>query len=246
MAHNDRGYFSQVDAGRSVLAGHERLKKKISSPLSNIPMVVHRNTTAEIFPQLLWIALLFERFGYHQALRITRPFRQALNALDENRTWSLLTEISSLTNSQWDALSEEAGAFKCEIMSALIPLLVYPELALEFMRNEFVDREAAVKALEKCVGRHCNRFETPGAAVIGTFVFLEAYAGKLHVPREILEGASAIIDKPGSDEAEIGASGVRAVLQAFWGTNEVGATSWPAEFWRSNRDLSACHESIEP
>lgn len=243
---NDRGYFSQVDAGRSVLAGHQRIKKKIVSPLSNIPLVVHRNTTAEIFPQLLWIALLFERYGYHRSIRIAAPFRKALNALDENRSWYLLSEISSLTADDWEALSEEEGAFKDEIISAFSPLLVYPQLALVFMRDEIFDREAAVGILETCVGRHCNRFETPGAAVIGTFVFLEAYAGKLRVPREVLEGVSSIVDKPGSDEAELGASGARALLQAFWGADQATASAWPAEFWRSNRELSPCRDRKEP
>jgi hypothetical protein len=239
---NDRGYFSQVDIGRSVLAGHNRVKKKIISPLSNIPLVVHRNTTAEIFPELLWIAALFERFGYHRSIRVAVPFRKALNAISEDRPWYLLSEIATLTAGDWLSLKEEDGPFKDEMIAALSALLVYPQLALTFMRDHPVDNEIAVEFLERCVGRHCNRFETPGVAVIGTFVSLEALAGKIRVPKETLEGISAIVDKPESDEAEIGASGARALLMAFWGTDQAHSRSWPSEFWRTNLKLSACRD----
>ncbi len=236
---NERGYFSQVDAGRSVLAGHRPTKRKIASPLSNLPSARHVNTTADIFPELLWIALLFEHHGYHRAIRVAAPFRKALAQLDDKRPWYRTSEIAKLKINEWNALSEDEGTFKHDVATALSSLLVYPQLPLEFVRDQQMDREKAIRELEQCVGHHSNRFETPGAATIGTFVFLEAYAGRICVPPNVLEGISSIVDKPGSDEAELAASGARALTLAFWGA-DCEDNSWPADFWRTNRELSPC------
>ena len=105
-------------------------------------------------------------------------------------------ELAEITSAEWDALQETESTFKAEIVKALLPLQLYPQLRLDFLRDIEIDRRVAVETLERCVGRHCNRFETPGAATIGTFVFLEAYAGRISVPRSVLEGR-AIVDKPG-------------------------------------------------
>ena len=236
---NERGYFSQVDAGRSVLAGHRPTKRKIVSPWSNLPSVKPINTTADIFPELLWISLLFEHHGYHRAIRVAAPFRKALAQLDGTRPWYRLSELAKLTIDEWNALREDEGTFKRDVATAFSSLLVYPRLSLEFVRGRELDREKAIRELEQCVGRHSNRFETPGAATIGTFVFLEAYAGRICVPPEVLEGISSIVDKPGSEEAELAASGARALTLAFWGADSED-NSWPAHFWRSNRELSPC------
>jgi len=233
-------YFSQVDAGRPVLTGHRPSKRKLIAPLSDLPSKTYISTTADIFPELLWIALLFHHFGYHRAIRVAAPFRKALANLDGTRPWSRLSEIAKLTIQEWDELSEEEGKFKADIICALRPLLVYEPLLLEFMRGHELGADEALRKLEDCVGRHWNRFETPGAATIGTFVFLEAYAGNIAAPRELLEGLSSIVDDPESDQAEMAASGARAMTLAFWSIDSEQTNDWPAKFWRINRALSPC------
>ena len=88
---NERGYFSHVDASRPVLEGHRRAKRKLLNPFSDLPALQSVNTTADIFPELLWIALLFEAFGYHKALKIAMPLRMSLAKLDGTRSWYRLS-----------------------------------------------------------------------------------------------------------------------------------------------------------
>lgn len=230
----------RVDRGRSVLEGHGRKKKKIVPPFASLPLT-QTSFTADIFPELLWLALVLDRYGYRRGIEIATPFQAALYELDRSRPWYRTSEIAEISPNLWDALEETNGSFKAEIQEALLPIAsTYPEAAMTFFEVEGHHSSDMVDRLKRCVGRFSNRFETPGCALIGGVVFLQAFVGRMQVSRETLEGINSIVGKPGSEEAEVASSMARATLLAMWSVDDPHPSDWPKAFWRANRVISAC------
>lgn len=234
----DRSF--RVDKGRSVLEGHGRKKKKIVSPYAALPLT-QTSFTADIFPELLWLALILERYGYRRGIEIATLFQAALYKADESRPWHRTSEIAEIGTQLWSALEDVDGVFKAEVEDALQPLVsLYSELEFSFVEKRNGGVPEMVGILKRCVGRFSNRFETPGCVLIGGIVFLQAFVGRMKVPRETLGGINSIVGKPGSEEAELASSIVRATLLAMWSADDPHPSEWPKAFWRANRLVSRC------
>ena len=230
----------RVDRGRSVLEGHRRKKKKIFPPFAGLPFT-QTSFTADIFPELLWLALILDRYGYRQGIEIAVPFQETLYKQDKTRPWYRTSEIAEISPEFWSGLQESSRPFKAEIEKSLLPIAcTYPTLKMNFIESRDPVSLDVVDLLKRCVGRFSNRFETPGCALIGSVVFLQAFVGRIQVPREMLEGINAIVGKPGSEEAELASSTVRAALLAMWPVDGPHPSDWPKVFWRTNRLISAC------
>jgi hypothetical protein len=230
----------RVDRGRSVLEGHGREKKKIVPPFAALPLT-QTSFTADIFPELLWLALLLDRYGYRRGIEIAAPFQASLHKLDKSRPWYRTSELADISPELWSTLEETDGSFKTDVEEALLPIAaIYPALAMTFFQIREHDPSDMVNRLERCAGRFSNRFETPGCALIGGIVFLQAFVGRMQVPRETLESINSIVGKPGSEKAELASSMVRATLLAMWSADTPHPSEWPKIFWRANRLVSPC------
>jgi hypothetical protein len=233
-------YFYRVTARNPILEGPKRKGKKVLGPFSDLPLT-QIGFTADIFPELLWLGMVLDRFGYREGLKIAMHFQAALYKVSAERPWYRLSEIAKIERSVWFEIPEVGQPFKTSIEEALGPIAyTYPELDIAFVEAQQQTREENVILLMSCVKRFSNRFETAGCLLIGAYIFLQVYVERAQVPRQLIDGINAIFSKPDSAEAEIASSSVRAYLMASWLIDPADKGEWPKVFWRANHRLSPC------
>ena len=238
------GYSFRVDKQQPILDGLERSKKKLINPITALPMMQQMSFTADVFPELLWLALILDQFGYRRGIEVAIPFQIALYKRSKARLWYRTSTIANLSKKRWSSIKDHEEAFKANVESALAPIAVaYPALGMNFFATEGLATDEAVERLKRCVGRFSNRFDTPGCALIGGMLYLQAIVGRMQFPRELIEGINSIVAKPGSDEAELASSMARATMLAMWPADRPVEGDWPKSFWRANRLLSPCEFS---
>jgi hypothetical protein len=237
---SDTPYSFRVNRKEPILEGHTRNRKKLLNPFSSLPYI-QTSFTADIFPELLWLALVLDRFGYRAGIEIATPFQVALYKISKKRPWYRLSEIAKLSLKQWERMAEPTSPFKEAILEALTPIaFAYPELGIKFMKSAKQNSDEHIIRLKNSVKRFSNRFETPGAALIGAFVFLQAFVGRIQVPPDVIQGINSIVSNPGSDEAEMASSMVRATMLAMWSADNEDKKQWPKVFWYANLKVSGC------
>jgi hypothetical protein len=237
---SDTPYSFRVNRKEPILEGHTRNRKKLLNPFSSLPYI-QTSFTADIFPELLWLALVLDRFGYRAGIEIATPFQVALYKISKKRPWYRPSEIAKLSLKQWERMAEPTSPFKEAILEALTPIaFAYPELGIKFMKSAKQNSDEHIIRLKNSVKRFSNRFETPGAALIGAFVFLQAFVGRIQVPPDVIQGINSIVSNPGSDEAEMASSMVRATMLAMWSADNEDKKQWPKVFWYANLKVSGC------
>jgi hypothetical protein len=238
-------YFSRVAARRPVLEGHKRRGKKVLGPFSDLPLT-QIGFTADIFPELLWLAMVLDRFGYRDGLKIAMQFQAALYKYATERPWYRLSEIAKIEQVVWLELPEADQPFKRSIEEALAPIAFsYTELDISFVESKRPTQQEILRRLSNCVARFSNRFEAPGCLLIGAYIFLQAFVGRVQVPRGLLDGINVIFSRPSSIEADIASSSVRAYIMASWLIDAEDDGQWPKAFWRANHRLSACEVNAQ-
>jgi hypothetical protein len=238
-------YLSDISNRRPVLEGHKQKGKKVFGPFSDLKFT-QISFTADIFPELLWLAMVFDRFGYHRGLDVAMQFQAALYKYAADKPWYRLSEIAKIEQHAWLELPEADQPFKRSIEEALAPVAFsYPELSISFVRSERPSHEEILRRLSNSVARFSNRFEVAGCLLIGGYIFLQAFVGRVQVPRKLLDGINLIFSQPDSLEADIASSSIRAFIMASWSIDAEDEGQWPKAFWRANHRLSACEVNAQ-
>ncbi len=129
------------------------------------------------------------------------------------------------------------------IRHALAPLvLLYDGFSLAFVGppSSMISNEALIQRIKECVGKHLDKYETPGIVLNGAMILTRLMAGTINFAAHIdVPDFNAVIERPGTDEAKRAAAFMRANAMAELGMLDLG-TDWPRYFWNRGAKLSPC------
>jgi hypothetical protein len=233
---------------KQILAGHQRIGKRFVPPMMQIPMRVDTSYVNDMLPELIWIGLINERVGYVRGARTIEKVFLVVDALKEDGqegNYALMSSFNKLTENQkvaiTDALRKE-GVLEV-IQNSIAPLiLLYDDCPLKFVGPpaSAYSQEELMSIIKRCVGRVIDRYDTPGIVLYGAMLIARLATKTIKLPADMdLPDFNAVIDSPGSEEANRAAGFIRSSGLAEFGMLKVG-NAWAMHFWNRNFELSSC------
>lgn len=240
---------------REVLEDHKRIGKRFIPPfLYQIGRLSEVSWVDEIMPELIWIGLLIDRYGYRQGVELGLQLsKSAISAYKSEKCefFAWLSSFERLSEEQREILVRnlEGLDILSDISDGLRPLLsLYPDCPLCFladhpMRPADNDLDLMKNIVEKLYARR-DVFAT---RVQATAIYFAFVAGCL----EVAEGTSLAdfpeVEKyPDTEESKRVAASVRASLNFLYGVaRDRHSTEWPLIFWNRGLALEGCRSITE-
>jgi hypothetical protein len=241
-------------ARKKVLQDHKRHGKTLIPPFTHLLGPLREVSWVKtILPELLWIALIQDRYGHHMGVELITVTARAARQVAPSTTSSIFGTISSfdaLTPTQQEALrsalAESGHLF--QIQEALLPLIIlYPccpmRLLFSVTTSEADANTHHLHRLKTLIGNMYDRGSRATMMVQATFVWLAFDAGALQVHEGLaLAEFPEIESYPHTELSKRIASGVRAVLHAFFDNSDDQASSdWPRYFWNRGLEIDPCY-----
>ncbi|MCY4047262.1 MAG: hypothetical protein OXF42_04030 [Candidatus Dadabacteria bacterium] len=232
---------------RKVLEGHKRIGKRFIPPIKQIPMK-SVSYVDDMLPELVWIGLINEKVGYIEGTRILETIFIAVNEIkkdDQQSNFSLISSFRCLSTKQKIRLVElfKKSEILDVIRDAIAPLvLLYDDCPLIFIGppSNVFSREELVFRIKECVGKTVNKYETPGIVLHGAMLLFRLVTGTTHFPSDMdSPDFDAVINKPGSEEAEHAAGLLRINGLGEFGVLNLDNT-WARCFWNCGVEISQC------
>ncbi len=239
---------------KQILQGHKKIGKRFIPPMLQIPKMNFNVTYVnDILPELVWIALLNELFGYIPSARIQQEiFVTAKDIQNQEipQNFALISSYSTFTQEQKLALTESLNkkGILGKVQNAIAPLvLLYDECPIKFFgppenvynKSELIDR------LKVCLKKALNKYETPGIALYASMLLYRFVTKAIMLNSTIdLPDINSIFNSPDSEEAKRAAGFVRSSAMAEFAMLQLTFT-WSKYFWNHNFHLSACEVNVK-
>jgi hypothetical protein len=235
----------------SILRGHKRVGKRFIPPMKQLPSLKLTSYVNDILPELIWLGLINDRLGFIRGARFFEKIvTAATNVAGEPpyKNFALVSQLGALNATQ-------KKSFLCELSKTdiLEPLrdyvapmiLLYDDCPIEFIGspNANYRKSDLIKVIRDCVGRHIDKYETPGIVLNGTILLARLVAGTISLQAE-MPNFNAIVDDPASEEAKRAAAFMRANALAEFGMLEID-NGWARNFWNKNFEICECEFSYE-
>jgi hypothetical protein len=237
---------------KQILADHKREGKVFLPPfLTEIGKLSPVRWFDDILPEIVWIALLFDRFAERRAVEVTLKCAHETNrviAPEKARSFAFISEYHGITADQAVKIKEalvKEGALD-DLQSGLMSLVsLYAECPFTFLfddraRERFnVDLESSLSLMKRVVQNCLDRRGRPAMLVQATAIYVMMAVGKLYIQKgSILENIEGIMGYPDTEESRKVASIVRATMNAI--KVEERTFDWCSYFWRHGYDISVC------
>lgn len=229
-----------------ILDSHQRVGKKLRSPLMSFAQLRETSYIDEILPEIVHIALLMKKFGYRRGVQLCEHLFSAINDVS---SVSVLPFASSLKIDEQfhSALIEclAAEGILLELRAAFAPMQLFSDWPLSFLGFEDLTSDVALSQIKVCVGNIIDKSETPACAALATVIYWYAAIGKLKYTNGVkAPDLNSIIEAPESEAAAMARAHVRASVMAFWAmqvTEDPLDRSWAPSFWLQCFRLDRCH-----
>lgn len=231
-----------------MLKGHKKVGSKFIPPMMQLGSLKQTSYIDEMLPELIWLGLIHERYGYHAGARILETIVSITTGVLDNdkdeRNFSLASHLDSLEDGQKKELVFElkkTPAFE-GIQSSITPLVrLYDNSPLAFLEPRSFPEKSKSMVLMKTVVEKCydNR-NTPGVALYASLIVPLLMSNRIHfgpnvnppdLNKAILEG-----DTPDGRKA---ASSLRAMGLMVFGQANTGR-NWAGRFWNQNLTIFSC------
>ena len=208
-----------------------------------------------ILPELLWIALLNDKYGLRKGAELSLDVAQAAIEViaDVNRkkrplyvgtsSFALLNDVEQIRMVDVLRKSSKLSSLK----EALQPLaFFYPEFPLSFLFLDNGDTNhianSDINVIKRLLETHFNRWNKPATLVQANAVYIAFVTGKLKVVKGLaLTNFPAIEKFPETEESKRVAGAVRATVSSFFCAEEANRqVSWPSYFWNRGIELEEC------
>jgi hypothetical protein len=236
---------------KPVLSDHKRIKSKLVTPFNDAfgpPREVSWINT--MIPELLWIALVQEKYGARRGVEIITAFTRAVRAsrVDRAKTiWAAAGKFKSIPAQELqDIMSRNGGSYADNLHVALRPLAAwYPTHPLNalFSAAEFPPEPSDLMTIKTVVEELFNRASLAATMTQATAVWLAFDADRLKVaPGLALAQFPRIEDYPNTELSKKIAAAIRAGLNSFFGDTNLMAsgTAWPVAFWNRGLEIEPC------
>lgn len=248
------GYTVHLIAIRSTmtkkknLEGYKRKGKRFIPPMKQLPGLREQSYVNDLLPELIWLGLIHDRMGYHFGARTLEAVVEVAKKWPKPKkpiNYAMQSAYAELTDGQKAELVDvwKRQYLLDDIQHALAPLvLLYDGFALAFVGppSSMISEATLIQRIKKCVGNHLDKYDTPGIVLNGAMMLTRLMAGTIKFAGNIdIPNFDAVIEKPGTDEAERAAAFMRANALAELGRLEFG-NDWPMYFWNRGAELSPC------
>lgn len=238
---------------KAVLDGHKRVGKRFIPPMLQIPQLQQTSFVDDILPELVWIGLLNDQFGY---LRGARVIEQVFRCVEDLRTneqhgnFALMSTYRVFSASQKNELAkrlDHTGAASV-IRVAIAPLVIlYDDCPLNFFGppSSVITEDELVARMRHCIGRTIDRYETPAVVLYGAMLIYRLVSKTINFPRDMeLPNFNAVIEAPKSEEAKRAAGFMRASVMSEFGYLNL-PKAWAKHFWNRSFAISPCERDQE-
>jgi len=236
---------------KPILADHRRAKSRLITPFNDafgpLREVSWVNT---IIPELLWIALVQERFGLRRGIEIITAFTRDVRASQADRAgtvWAAAGKFDALPRDQLLILLESKGRmYAIDLRAALLPLAAwYPAHPLNsiFEFPEPTSSRAEFNSMKAIISSLFDRSSKVATMTQATAIWLAFDAGRLKVaPHLALAQFPKIQDYPETELSQRIAALIRAALNGFFGETGFMASgsTWPTMFWNQGLKIEPC------
>lgn len=235
-------------ANKRNLEGYKQQGKRFIPPLKQLSVVKETSYVNDMLPELIWLGLMHDRVGYRFGVAVLETIAEVAKhwpSTDKPVNYAFQTTYAELTVEKKDELVgalTDAGLIE-DIRYAVAPLvLLYDSFALAFLGPPptVIPREELVARITDCVGKHLDKYETPGIVLNGMVLIARLVAGTIKFAATIdMPDFNAVVTQPESDEAKRAASFMRAHALADFGMSNL-PSNWAVHFWNHGTELAPC------
>lgn len=233
---------------KKVLDGHKRVGKRFVPPFLTMVPMKDAPWLARTLPELIWLALLIDKYGAREGVELGWSVAKAAWALEEEKgfNFAFASSFEHLGDDQQHAivsrLEEEGGLDK--VRRALQPLLaLYPPCPLGFLQEAdqpvSPEWESDITYLKDMVGRLADRHSKLPMLAQACVPYFLGRQGKLKFSSAVTPpNLEAIATDFDSEEARRSSAQVRAMVNGIVGhLLEEVADTWPRSFWNRGMEL---------
>ena len=203
---------------------------------------------APILPELIWLGLLNEHHGMAKGAQLALSLAKAAVAAKDHTWFAPASAYLALAADQRNEVlgslrqSNELGPIKI----GLTPLLsLYPECPLNFLFEDGLPRveDHQLEKFKIFLAKLFDRREKPATFIQANAVYIAFVTGLLKVNEGSLLAKFPAIEKfPDTEESQRIASGIRAMINGFFGGETYDKSStWPRYFWNRGLELEPCN-----
>jgi hypothetical protein len=243
---------NKILMNKSVLKDHTKAGKKLIPPfLTQLGHFEHISWTNTIIPEVMWIALLHEKFGFAEgtALALSLAEITEKNASSENpvRIFAGASDFSTLTAIQKENVLHDLKFSKrlLPLQQGLFSLLhFYPTCPLSFLSaGENLSNPSLALDQFKVVLSDLFDKELPRTVFVqATAVYIAFALGRLKVVEGLtLSRFPEIESYPNTEISRRVAAAIRPTVLCLFGTaSEESKSEWPAVFWNRGMEIESC------
>ena len=235
-----------------LLHDHKQVGKRFIPPLSQLGMedVYWVN---DILPELLWLALLNEEFGWARGAHLGLELAKAASGITRKRKkpWFARTSAyGDLTEKQRMRIVKKLGEndVLLDLQNGLSTLVhFYPECPFRFLYGDKPKRinEATqeIQFFKSTLESLFDRREIPATHCQSNSIYIAFVTGKLLVSKGlVLADFPEIENFPNTEKSRLIASLIRATVTGFFGNDfQKGKSLWLAYFWNRGLEIEGCN-----
>ena len=236
---------------KHVLSDHRRIGKCLIPPMNDLNLQeVHWNK--QIIPELIWLALINNYFGYSKGAELSLELPRAMEEVNtsiQNGTWCFsVSSYSQITNEEKKNIVEILYRKKVleKFRSALMPLILnYPMCPLNFLFDVNLPKDMETTGIEKIKDVLSSMFDR--RSVESTFVqanvlYIGFIIGKLVVSQDVsLAKFPEVQYYPKTELSKQVAASIRATVNSIFGIDNLETgLSWSTYFWNHGLELEKC------
>lgn len=250
---NNMSKGGNTNKKKQILAGHKKIGKCFVPPMMQLPKLVNTCYVDDMLPELIWIGLINERFGYIRGARIIEKVFITVEKYKENGqegNYALMSCFNKLNCDQKIAIADSLRKEQVleTIQNSIAPLVIlYDNCPLIFFGPpvHIYSRDDLIMLLKKCISKTINRYDTPAIVLFGAMLIARLVTNTVSLSPNIdLPDLNSVINSPDSEEAKISAGFMRASGLAEFGMMKIEKV-WAKHFWNKNFELSACEFADE-
>ena len=238
---------------KKVLDDHKLIKKKFIPPFINkIGPLQEYSWVKTIIPELLWIALIQDYYGYINGVFLIKSLARLARKYSSSKKdiFATISSMTSLTKDEQSSLKVELATsgdlFK--IQKALLPLVkFYNECPLKFLYTEMPnlsrEEEKHLNSIKVAVERLYDKTSRYSMMVQATAIGLAFDAEALKFHKDSALSSFPEIEKyPKTELSKRVAANIRAsifflIIEPFYPVS----SEWPRYFWNRGLYIDPCY-----
>ena len=252
--------------GNRILSDHRQLGKKFIPPMQQLGPWKDANWIGLILPEILWIALLNDCYGWVRGAELSLALaRAAAEATGIDPTefkkqfgkspkqmFATTTAYATLSGEQeHQAISQLRKTSQLEPIVNGLALLFsyYPNCPLKFLLQGLPKHGNAsnLEHFKQVLSALLDKYDDPATFTMANAMYIAFCTNKMRVivedrnssQKSALANLPAIKDFPNTEESRMVAAGVRASIGVLV-TGDNASTEWPDYFWNRGLELEAC------